>query len=76
VKRGAPIAVWLAALLGRSAARSQSDGEARGARGLSAREIELALTLAPLPPLPPDPSNALADDPRAARLMRHLPADC
>lgn len=40
----------------------------------TAGELELlrSLSLARLPPLPADPSNAVADDPRAAELGQHL----
>lgn len=37
-------------------------------RGLSERELRIALSLSPLPEPPADPSNRFADDPRAARL--------
>lgn len=37
-----------------------------------AREIRRILRLSPLGPLPPDPSNARADDPRAVRLGERL----
>lgn len=39
---------------------------------LGERERRLALALSPLPPVPPDPTNRFADDPRAARLGRQL----
>jgi len=45
-----------------------------GAGSFSDAEIGLirSLSLSSLPPLPPDPSNAVADDPRAARLGQQL----
>jgi len=36
--------------------------------GFTADEVRAVLTLSPLPALPPDPTNRVADDPRAARL--------
>jgi len=39
---------------------------------LSPREVRALLTHSPLPPLPPDPTNRVADDPRAARLGQWL----
>jgi cytochrome c peroxidase len=39
---------------------------------LSELELRRVLTHSPLGPLPPDPTNAHADDPRAARLGQRL----
>lgn len=39
---------------------------------LSPEEMEIARTLSPLPPVPPDPTNRLADDPKAAILGQKL----
>ena len=36
--------------------------------GFTAEEVHAVLGLSPLPELPPDPTNRVADDPRAARL--------
>lgn len=43
-----------------------------GASELSESELRRALTHSPLGPPPPDPTNAHADDPRAARLGQRL----
>ncbi len=40
--------------------------------GFSPQELRAALKLSPLPPLPPDPTNRFADDPRAAHLGQFL----
>lgn len=40
--------------------------------GLSPQERAALATQSPLPPLPPDPTNAVADDPRAAALGQML----
>jgi cytochrome c peroxidase len=49
-----------------------SPGAARGAHGFTARELDIILTLSPLPDPPPDPTNAVADNPAAAHLGRFL----
>ena len=45
---------------------------ARDTRLFSVEEIELISHLSPLPPPPADPTNALAEDPAAARLGQYL----
>ena len=47
---------------------------ARGTAAVTfeAEEVEAILRLSPLPPPPPDPTNVVADDPRAARLGQFL----
>ena len=44
------------------------EGGADATLGFSPRELAGILDLSPLPPPPPDPTNRVADDPRAARL--------
>ncbi len=39
---------------------------------LDARQRRIALRMSPLPPAPPSPTNAVADDPRAQQLGREL----
>lgn len=46
--------------------------EVGGAAGFDQREVRRILRLSPVPPPPSDPSNALADDARAARLGERL----
>jgi len=57
-----------------AAVRTHSGGGVRPAEPWSARERATlrSLSLASLSPLPPDPSNRYADDPRAAALGREL----
>lgn len=49
-----------------------AQGPDPGRGGLSERAARLALGMSPLGPLPPDPTNRVADDPRAAHLGRWL----
>lgn len=58
----------LGALLTCALAACGAPGTAR----LSAAETAAVLRLSPLPPLPPDPTNRVADDPRAALLGQAL----
>src|SRR5580698_9661372 len=53
---------------------SQTDSPDAGAPTFSAQELAVLATLSPstLPPPPPDPSNAHADDPKAAALGQEL----
>jgi cytochrome c peroxidase len=44
----------------------------RGTHGFTGHEIDLILTLSPLPGPPTDPTNAVADNPAAAHLGRYL----
>lgn len=56
-----------AALVASAVARDEASlGE------LDARERRIVLGMSPRPPLPPDPTNAVADDPRAVRLGQAL----
>lgn len=68
-RRGAVrAACCLALVLGAGALGAETDG----APGFTPGELARVLRMAPLPELPPDPSNAVADDPRAARLGERL----
>ncbi len=58
-------ATALAALVLVAATRPEDDAPALV---LTPEEAELALEFSPLPPIPADPTNAVADDPDAARL--------
>ena len=61
-------ACWLALALRTPALGAETAAAPR----FTPAELARILRMAPLPALPPDPSNAVADDPRAARLGRRL----
>ncbi len=66
------LVVFVSVVLGTlSSAVSQTLGPAEG-HVLSVDEAALALEYSPLPPLPPSPTNAVADDPSAALLGQAL----
>lgn len=72
------VALWLAACAAEPAASppvAQLEGTAAaGFGGWNAAEVAIleSLWLGSLPPLPPDPSNAVGDDPRAAELGQQI----
>lgn len=71
--RGAGVlcgALLLSAALAPRPAQEHEPEPARG--GLSERAARLALGMSPLGPVPPDPTNRVADDPRAAHLGQWL----
>jgi cytochrome c peroxidase len=68
--RPALAVAWFCLLLAAPSTQAQSTSSAGPA--LSESELRAILRLSPLPPLPPDWSNAYADDPRAAHLGRRL----
>ncbi len=61
-------------LLASTAAPAQvaTQGSTQTGPAFSARELRTIERLSPLPPPPPDPTNRVADDPRAARLGQFL----
>ena len=72
-RTGAARALVLAVLAGAAAAAGVAAAGGDGPAALfSAAERARILRMAPLPPPAPDPSNAVADDPRAARLGEAL----
>jgi len=64
--------VGLAALLAAAAAPGAATTDPGDRQPWSAEERAALYRHAPLPPLPPDPTNAAAEDPRAARLGQAL----
>jgi cytochrome c peroxidase len=66
--------LFLDVIAGAVSERVEFDLTLKGSRaapaidGFTADEVRAVLELSPLPALPPDPTNRVADDPRAARL--------
>lgn len=69
-----PVAIAAAALLAALAAflRLRGPGAAGDVDGFRPEELELVLRHSPLGPPPPDPTNAVADHPVAARLGQRI----
>jgi cytochrome c peroxidase len=70
--RGVRRIVWLATLFACGKDAGAPSPEPGKAHELTAVERGALATLSPLPAVPPDPSNAFADDPRAAALGQML----
>lgn len=66
-----PCALALLAACGSTGEPTVGDG-ADAPSPLTPRATRAALRLSPVPPVPPDPTNRVADDPRAAELGRRL----
>ncbi|HEX2252969.1 MAG TPA: cytochrome c peroxidase, partial [Thermoanaerobaculia bacterium] len=69
--RALAVAACLALALG-AARHAAAAGSPLPSIPLTTAELQRILRMAPLPELPPDASNAVADDPRAARLGERL----